>query len=252
MAPALRCDADSLAQQSFASIYSTDLVYVSDCWKLCGDAHCCSFARIKSKFRLMARTPFQELPLLPGEYEYLRANGWLAQFGDHDHKVIEYPLSDFVLRIESIISRRPQCACDHDTRPTICRLYPLMPTFDIDGHCLGTELLGIYEELETLAGLAPACQLHAIPFEQMSKFLTITTALGRVPIFLYYLEAYRLTKAHVRDRVAAAWTPDRDVFSVFEGQFLRNKLIDHAVLRPQLEALLADFRQRYGQQFASS
>ena len=58
-------------------IYSTDLTFVPNCWKLCGDAHCCSFSRYKAKFRMIAKTPFQELPLLPGEYEFLAAKGWL-------------------------------------------------------------------------------------------------------------------------------------------------------------------------------
>src|SRR5215475_12212810 len=96
----------------FDEIYSTDLRYQKDCWTLCGDAHCCSFARYKARFRMIARTPFQELPLLPGEYEYLAEKGWLAQFGDFDHRASEVELGTGCMRVESIISRRPQCACD--------------------------------------------------------------------------------------------------------------------------------------------
>src|SRR5262245_64791796 len=98
----------------FDEIYATDLRYVTDCWTLCGDAHCCSFSRYKARFRLIAQTPFQELPLLPGEYEFLASKGWLAQFGDYDHKVFEFVLDKRCMRVESIISRRPHCACNHD------------------------------------------------------------------------------------------------------------------------------------------
>src|SRR3954468_4396817 len=76
----------------FERIYVTDLTFVPDCWKLCGDAHCCSFSRYKAKFRMIARTPFQELPLLPGEYEFHLAKGWLKQFEPFEHRVIEFPI----------------------------------------------------------------------------------------------------------------------------------------------------------------
>ena len=234
------------------TIYATDLVYVPDCWKLCGDAHCCNFARHKSKFRVMARTHSQEIPLLPGEFEYMNSKGWLAQFGDFVHNVVKYELPSVTLRTESIISRRPNCACDHATRPLICRLYPLMPVFDLAGRCIGTERLGIYEELEDLAQQVTACELRSLPFEQMTDFLTITTALGSVPTFLYYLEAYRLTKAHVRERVAAAMGEDRNAFATFEALFRRRRAVDHSFLKPQLETLYQTFASRFGASFVEA
>lgn len=237
--------------ERFDRIYATDLVYVSNCWKLCGDAHCCSFARYKARFKLIARTPFQELPLLPGEYEYLEAKGWLQQFGDHDHKVSEYTVDDHVLKIESIISRRPGCACDHDTRPVICRLYPLLPVFALDGALTGVESIGIYEELEKLAGLAPACQLTDIPFSELPKFLTITSEIAKEPLFLFYLEAYRLTKQQVRATLSAAQqqAPNGDVFALFEKLLIRKKTLEHDKLKPALSMLIQQFQHHYGPRF---
>ena len=46
---------------------------------------------------MIARTPFQELPLLPGEYEFLDSKGWLLQFGDYDHKVTKFEIDDYSL-----------------------------------------------------------------------------------------------------------------------------------------------------------
>ena len=244
---------DPSTVQRFDKIYATDLVYVRNCWQLCGDAHCCSFARYKARFKLIARTPFQELPLLPGEYAYLRAKGWLDQFGDHDHKVIEYPLDSGTLKIESIVSRRPHCACDHDTRPVVCRLYPLLPVFTVDGILIGVEAYGIYEELEQLAGLAPACQLTTIPFDELPKFLAITSELAQNPHYLYYLEAYRLTKEHVRAQLLQAKNKHQgDLFSLFEKMLIRKQLIDHTVLKPALQALVDQFHKVYGPQFTLS
>jgi hypothetical protein len=234
----------------FELIYRTDLVYVPDCWRLCGDAHCCSFSRYKERFKMIARTPFQELPLLPGEYEFLEAQGWLGQFGDFEHKVVEYALDAGVLRIESIVSRRPNCACDHGTRPTICRLYPLLPVFDVRGQFIGTESMGIYEELERIDKLAPACQLTNLPFDQLNGLLAITEQLSRNAICLFYLEAYRLTKGHVAERLAQRRAASKaDAFALFELGFLRNNLIDHEELREQLNALTVNYRRHYGDAF---
>jgi hypothetical protein len=243
--------ADPVHTAIYEEIYRTDLVYVRDCWKLCGDAHCCNFSRYKKRFRMIARTPFQELPLLPGEYEFMRAKGWDTQFGEFEHKVIEFPLDDLVLRVESIVSLREGCACDHATRPTICRLYPLLPVFDAQGQLSGTEPIGIYEELERIGGLAPACQLTTLPFDQLQPFLTMTSALSRSPLLRFYLEAYRRTKRHVALRLdARAQASPDNIWQVFEGAFLRRTLTDAPALRDELNALARAFTDRYGTGFA--
>lgn len=241
---------DDASKELFDKIYATDLVYTPGCWELCGDAHCCSFSRYKRKFKLIGRAHFQELPLLPGEYQYLEHKGWLGQFGDFDHNVTTYALDRGTVKVESIVSRKPDCACYHDTRPTVCRLYPLLPTFDIDGRLTGIENFGIYEELEKLDDMEPACQLTTLPFEELQKFLTICSAIGQSPKTLYYLCAYRLTKEHIRSQLAEALTlQHRTAFEVFEKKLLRNKLIDNIKLKADLTSLAENFRTHYGNRF---
>ncbi|MBI4523154.1 MAG: hypothetical protein HY695_04990 [Deltaproteobacteria bacterium] len=234
----------------FDEIYATDLVFVKDCWRLCGDAHCCSFSRYKARFKLIAKSQFQELPLLPGEYEYLNSRGWLAQFGDFDRKLTEYPLEHGMMRIDSIISRRPNCACDHDTRPTVCRLYPLLPVLDLDGRLTGIDSIGIYEEIEKLENLEPACKIASVPFLELQKFLVISSAIGRDPTMLFYISAYRTAKEHVRSRLEAAKSiRSGDSFSIFEWALLRDRLIDHSDLASRLSSLAETFQARYGDRF---
>lgn len=238
------------AAGGFERIYATDLVYVPECWKLCGDAHCCSFSRYKSRFKMLGKTPFQELPLLPGEYEFLKSKDWLKQFGDHDHKIVEFEIDGYILKSESVVSRRPNCACDHDVRPTICRLYPLLPVFDIAGQFVGTEPMGIYEEIERIAGMDTACQLNSLPFNQVNDFLAITNELGKNLEHLFYLEAYRITKAHVSEQLAHRFeSQDKDIFAIFEAGFIRRNLIDTNLLRATLSELATRFENRYGDRF---
>lgn len=234
----------------FEGLYSTDLVYQPDCWKLCGDAHCCSFARHKARFRLLARGGSQDLPLLPGEFEYLKTKAWQQQFRDFEHHEVAYDFGAGTVRLATVSSRRPGCACDHDTRTVVCRLYPLLPVFDIDGRLTGTEALGVYEELERLEGIAPACQLSALPFAQLQLFLRLCGLLGSSPAFLFHLAAYRAAKRNVFDRLAGEKArTGKSAFALFEGAFLRSRLLDHAALKAELATLHAAFETRYGSRF---
>ncbi|MBL8329572.1 MAG: hypothetical protein JNJ71_12010 [Rubrivivax sp.] len=227
----------------YETVYATDLVYVKDCWKLCGDAHCCSFQRYKSRYRILAQHPFQELPLLPGEWAWLQRSGWAAQFEPCEFRVQATPVAGRLVQHESVISRRTGgCACDHATRPTICRLYPLLPRFDLQGQLVGVERTGLYEEMERIGGLPSACRLEQLPFDQLPAFLALTAALASSPLLRWHLEAYRLTKAHVAQRLQArVQAGTGDVFQAFEAGFLRRALIDKPALHAELAALMTDF-----------
>ena len=208
----------------------------------------------KSRLVTIGRHP-QELPLLPGEYEFLRRKGWLDRFPGTEHRVIQYPLIHSVMQLEFIVGITGSCACEHATRTTTCRLYPLTPVFDIDGRVINVETeFGIYEELEKLDGLPRACKIENVPFTELGKFLTIAAAIGRNPIALFYLTAYQVAKAHAlerlrRARAAQPATVTVDAFRLFEGSFALRRLFDQSELRPRLETMAAEFRRRYGARF---
>lgn len=239
-------------QALFEGLYATDLVYKPDCWKLCGDAHCCSFSRHKARFRMLARGGGQDLPLLPGEFDFLQSKGWQRQFQDYSRRTTVYDFGAGSIALDMVSSRRPGCACDHDTRTVVCRLYPLLPVFDIDGRLTGTEMLGTYEELEVLEGLAPACQVSTLPFEQLDLFLRICGLIAASPAFLFHLAAYRAAKRHVFGRLAEAKaTTGKSAFALFEGAVLRRRLFDHPALKAELSSLRSTFEARYGERFAA-
>jgi hypothetical protein len=238
----------------FERLYATDLVYQPDCWKLCGDAHCCNFARHRSKFRILTRGGAQDLPLLPGEFEFLQAKGWQKQFQEFDRRRTPYDFGPATVWLDLVSSRRPGgCACDHDTRTVICRLYPLLPVFDVQGRVVGTEVIGMYEELERLDALTPACRLTAIPFEQMTCFLRLCELIASDPVMLFHVAAYRAAKRHVFRRIGEEKTATgKSAFALFEGAFLRKRLIDHAELKAELCALHASFEHHYGSRYTAA
>lgn len=239
-------------QSCFESLYATDLVYQKDCWKLCGDAHCCNFRRYKAKVPLLAQDGSHDLPLLPGEFEFLESKGWQQQFQDFNRKQGTYDFGTGSVSFNTITSRRAGCVCDHDTRTVICRLYPLLPVFDLEGRLVGTEVIGLYEELEQLEGMAPACQISALPFDQVKPFLRICELLGSNSAFLFHFAAYRAAKRHVFQRLAEQKaTTGKSAFALFQGAFVRRRLIDHPVLKSELAALKTAFDERHGARFTA-
>jgi hypothetical protein len=245
----------TVSREPFEQIYSLDLVFEPDCWRLCGDAHCCSFARHKARFRLLKGDgkPAQELPLLPGEFEFLEAQGWSAQFHEFERRTLVYDFGPGRVLYDTVTSARPGCACDHDTRTAVCRLYPLLPVFAADGRIVATEPLGVYEELELLDGLEPACRLSSLPFPQLNLYLELANAIGASPVLRFHLMAYRLAKRHLADRIGAAREETgRSAFSLFETAFLRRRLFDHDALKGELVSLWDEFLALSGPSFAEA
>tara|TARA_R110002072_G_scaffold168861_3_gene322523 strand:- start:1021 stop:1728 length:708 start_codon:yes stop_codon:yes gene_type:complete len=232
------------------------LVYVPACYTACGDAYCCNYTRTKSRFALIARVHAQELPLLPGEYEFLTQQGWLEGFGEHEHKVEDYVIDDRrALRVESLVSPKAGCACQHDSRTTTCRLYPLLPRFDVQGRLVGVDRrFGIFEEIVALDQEPQNCKVEILPFDQIPDFLAITTAIGEDPELAFYVQAYGLAKVHVAQRLGA--TPlgagEDDHHQRFEMALLRRELFDHDALRADLAELADRYEAAHGSDFCLS
>jgi hypothetical protein len=241
------------ALRSFDTIYAADLVFVPDCWKLCGDAHCCNFQRYKSQLGLLGGTKMQELPLLPGEMEYIRSKGHGRDFGAYEHRVTEITLRQGKMRLEFLMGREKTCACAHDTRTVVCRLYPLLPVFDVSGRLVGVNSrLGAYELIESIDGLERACKVDSLPFDEMQKFIDIANAIAAVPKFVFYCMAYEVAKAHAAEKLRAlvAEDPKATALNSYEAAFLLRRLFDAAELKAQLEALADRFIAHYGDAFS--
>ncbi|SIQ87609.1 hypothetical protein SAMN05880561_105197 [Rhizobium sp. RU33A] len=239
---------------NFEAIYNTDLIYQSDCWKLCGDAHCCTFGRHKARFKLIGRMSAQELPLLPGEHEFLIESGLIDSFAEHSHRCVEFRFGDHRLMIESLVIKEAICACRHDARTTVCRLYPVLPVFDIGGRMIGIDKLGIYDQLEAMDGAASICQIKSVPLTELPKLLAIGQAIASDPRSLFYVTAYHLAQSHVirqvemfLQTVESGGRPDP--FRAFETLLLRQKAINTGEFETELINLAERFTARYGDAF---
>jgi hypothetical protein len=246
---------DPLAQTTFETIHSTDLIYSPNCWKLCGDAHCCNLSAYKSQMKLIGSDIV--LMLLPGELEYIEHNGGLAHFGAFRRRFFDYPLSHGTMRVNLLHAPVGRCPCNHELRPTICRLYPLLPVFEVDGRLAGIDArFTIFEEIEHAEGISRGCKITSVPFTELDKFMSLAGAIGRNPLAVFYIMAYRLVKQHAIEQfqrarnAAGAKSAPASPWVHFENLFARRKLLDQSVLRPQLEDLAAQFHGHYGPRFS--
>jgi hypothetical protein len=202
---------------------------------------------------ILGKQHFQELPLLPGEMEFLKSRGWTRQFGEFEHRVIDFPLDAGTMKLEFLVGRSKTCACEHDTRTTACRLYPLLPIYDLDGRVVGVDTrFGMFEEVESIDQTERACKIDQVPFSELGKFVTIANAIAQNPTHHFYVMAFRLAKVSAVQRLRATRqcaAPNISTLRIFEGLFALKQLLDPNIIRPQLNDLADQFKRRHRERF---
>src|SRR5262245_54489706 len=175
-------------------IYGTDLVYKPQCWKLC-NAHCCNFSRYKSG----PAKHIHEIPLLPGEWQYMSNKGYLSQYKDPEHTVFKVGLNVGVLSYEAIKIPTIGCPGEHWRRPTVCRLYPLAPRFDLERGFVGVDsTFSLMEIAEEFLGVPRSCQVDQVPFDELEKFIAISKAIETEPVIMFQFMVLDLLKTLLR------------------------------------------------------
>jgi hypothetical protein len=249
---------ESRFEHVFDTIYGIDLVFEPGCWKLCSDAHCCHFSRYKS-----AGAPaFHEIPLLPGEWQYLNTTGHIHQYEDSRQLRLEVSLDTGTLTYESLRIPGRQCPCRHELRPTICRLYPLLPMYSVSAGLIGVDTkMTLFDVIEEVLELPRACRIAAVPLSELQKFMALARALGSEPVLMFHLMAYKRVKDQLRDTlmkmVAAAGRPSGSPGEVADRittlqRDLVVKTVNWGAVKADLNQLGNDFRQRHGPSFTLS
>src|SRR5262249_32990622 len=240
----------------FDLIYRTDLVYKPQCWKLC-DAHCCNFFRYKSG----PSKYVHEIPLLPGEWQYMSSKGYLDQYKDLEHAVLKVRLNVGVLSYEAIKIPTIGCPCDHWRRPTVCRLYPLAPRYDLDRGFVGVDsTFSLMEVAEEFLGVPRSCQVDQVPFHELEKFIAISKAIETEPVLMFHFMVLDLVKTLFRAGLKDSKDQlfDEDVtetaelsksFDLIQLAFLRGVAIDWGHVKMAMDDLGAKFKKMYGPAF---
>jgi hypothetical protein len=242
----------------YDEIYATDLVFRPGCWTLCGDGHCCHFSRYKSELD----SGFHEIPLLPGEWQYLNDKGHIGQYADYRRLTLEVQLATGILAYESLRIPTSLCPCSHDIRPTICRLYPLLPLYSPTAGLIGIDTrVTLFDVIEEVLDLPRGCRIDDIPLSEMRKFMELTRALGSEPVLVFHLMAYKLVKDVFRrglqQMVAADGRPaeSRDELAERISAYQRDlvvKVVNWTAVKAELNDLGNQFRSIHGPSFKLS
>jgi hypothetical protein len=231
--------------QAFDAIYATDLVYEQDCWKLCGDAHCCHYDRYK-RFGPASERGVAKIPMLPGEWDYMERNGFLAGYREPrlDRTVLEGRGATFVFEM-LVAQADAACPCTHASRPTFCRLYPMMPVFEVDGRLKEIDpLFGVFEEMERLMGAPPACQVKTVPPPQQPLLDRICDAIGSSPRLVFAISSYRTMKRLFRERMEGVMKAHNiPAYAALPLVAKDGEYVDRGALVAELDAMLAQFRE---------
>ena len=242
----------------FEQIYSIDLIFRPNCWTLCSDAHCCHFSRYKTP----GDPAFHEIPLLPGEWDFLNRTGHIRQYADYRRLELEVKLTTGVLAYESLRIPAAQCPCTHDIRPTICRLYPLLPVYSATAGLVGVDTrVTLFDVIEEVLDLPRACRIGEIPLGELQKFMELTRVLGSEPVLVFHLMAYKLVKDVLRKyllkTVATSGRPtgSREAIADRITALQRDlvvKGVDWGAVHAALNDLGNQFRSIYGLSFRLS
>jgi hypothetical protein len=230
---------------AFDAIYATDLVYEQECWKLCGDAHCCHYDRYK-RFGPAAERGLAKIPMLPGEWAYMEERGFLAQYREPrlERTVLE-GRSGTTYHFELLVAEaNAACPCTHDQRPTFCRLYPMMPVFEPSGRLKEIDpLFGVFEEMERLMGAPAACQVKVVPEAQRPLLDRICAALGSSPRLVFALSSYRTMKRLFRERMEGVMKARNiPAYAALPIVAKDGEYVDRQALVGELDVLLEGFR----------
>ena len=77
----------------------------------------------------------------------------------------------------------------------------------------------------------------------------MANAIGANPVFLFYIEAYRLVKGHAAERLREKYEDGKNIFTQFELAYLKRSLVDADQLRSELNRLAKRFDDSYGERF---
>ena len=155
-----------------------------------------------------------------------------------------------VLSYEAIKIPTTGCPCDHGRRPTVCRLYPLAPRYDLDRGFMGVDsTFSMMEIAEEFLGVPRSCRVDAVPFQELEKFIAISKAIETEPVIMFQFMALDLLKTLLR-----AGLKDNKDQIVKEDFNLSDKVqisvaIDWGRAKMALEDLGARFKKTYGPAF---
>lgn len=238
------------------TIHSRPLIAVPDCWKLCGGGFCCSNNHPDFQFRLMPKGGAGTVVIyIEDEYAWMKANGHVI-CGEENGAEITPMVFDFG-GPKPLMLRTARCGylgmCNGViTKPLLCRTYPFLPVFGVDGALEDVLPASIIDATFMLKGGKQLC-----PLDERQRFEAALTAdpelaaALRHPSLIFHTQAAAAFWASYQ-RGLAAWDGFNTLsgpafWQAWEMQYLGRRLVDGEAVAAHLRTVHAALTERYGE-----
>lgn len=245
----------SITPVDWQTIHSRPLIAVPDCWKLCGDGFCCANSHTDLQFRLMPKGGAGTVVIYLGdEYAWMRANGHIV-CGEEKGDIIPPTTFDFG-GPGPIVMRHARCGylgrCDGAiTKPLLCRSYPFIPVFSVDGALEDVLPASIIDATFQLKDGRRLC-----PLEERER---LVRALGsnpelfaalRHPYIILHTQAVAAFWASYKERLTS-WDGFKSLsgpafWQAWEMAYLGRRLADREAVASHLRAVYTKLAARHG------
>lgn len=238
----------------WAQIYRTQFVFEDECWRTCGGGFCCSGNSPDFQFQLLL-TGGANLLYLTREYEFAHQHGVAADnLPDADPtSILKLDYGDGHALSAVKVNCRLLGACDGCIdKPLLCRLYPFIPTFSIDGEIETLYPASIYELTSQAMGWTSPCSVALKKSEYEERWTRDPNLLAplRHPYIMFHLAAYGLLVDSYRTGLAndrkLAGLDGVEFWRTWELVYLGGCLFDWPLIRAQLSDLHDIYHSQFG------
>ncbi len=238
----------------WAQIYQTQFVFEDECWQTCGGGFCCSNNSPDFQFQLLL-TGGANLLYLNREYEFAHQHGVAADnLPDTDPSSLlslDYGSGRALGAVK--VNCRLLGACDGCIdKPLLCRLYPFIPVFSIDGVIETLHPGSIFELTSQTMGWTSPCSVALKRSAFMERWTGDVELLAplRHPYIMFHLAAYGILVEAFRTGLAndtkLAGLTGAEFWRTWELVYLSGRLFDWPLIRSQLSDLHDTYHSQFG------
>ena len=247
----------SVPSVCWATIHRQPFVVEDRCWTFCNGGFCCSNHHPQFQFQLIP-TRGTTIIYLDAEYEWLARHGAVPGPGRGDAvpNVLSFdfggPRPLAIVQMPCRLLGKCQGAID---KPLLCRLYPMLPVLDVDGHLEAVYPASIFDLTMEVRGLVSPCTVLDKREIYRARWQASDTWLDclRHPYLIFHLQAAKHFAEVYSERLRSSQVlhglSDQLFWKKWEMQYLAGELVDSELLARKIRATYQDLVDRYGEFF---
>lgn len=243
------------AQPDWARIRETEFLYEDQCWLTCGGGYCCGAMKpAEFDFRILP-TGGAAISYIDDEYDWMEAHG-AGPLEEMRRRTFTF---DFggprPLKMVVVDCTLKGMCNDCMIKPMMCRIYPFVPIFDIEGELTDLYPSSVYDLTFLRRDESTPCTVwHRKRDQYLERYRASSDVdVLRNPKLMFYFAAYKCFADFYLDTLEAnaALAPLKgsEFWARWELLYLGRKLFDTPAIKAGIHALYERYRERYGDFF---